>query len=48
MVNIFTSPGQALEVGVTRMVAFTGKAVVLTDLKDAIFPVPEAANPIET
>ena len=50
MVNVFVGPeqiGVPLYLGVTVMVAVTGKAVPLAATKDTMVPVPLAANPID-
>lgn len=47
MVNVTGVPVQAPTAGVTVMVATTGAVPVLVAVKDAILPVPLAANPIE-
>ena len=50
MVNVFVEPGQPappfVKVGVTTIVATTGDVPLLVAVKDAIPPVPVAANPI--
>jgi hypothetical protein len=47
MVNVCAVPGQPLAVGVTVTVAATGEVVVFVAVNEAIFPVPDAARPIE-
>ena len=47
MVKVFDGPLQPTgKVGVTVMVATTGAVPALTAVKEAILPVPEAANPM--
>ena len=43
---MFDVPGQPLAVGITVMVADIGAAPAFVAMKAAMFPVPEAANPI--
>jgi hypothetical protein len=43
---VFAVPGQPFTVGITVMVADIGAAPAFVARKAAIFPVPEAANPI--
>ena len=47
MVNVIGLPGQPFAEGVTVMVAITGFAVALVAVKDAIFPAPLAASPMD-
>lgn len=51
MVNVCAGPGQLtpplVNVGVTVIVAITGEVPVFTAVKAAIFPLPEAARPME-
>ena len=47
IVNVFTSPSQALAEGVTVIFAVTGVVPVLTALNVGIFPVPVPTNPME-
>ena len=51
MVNVLAVPGQLtplfVKVGVTVMVAVTADDVALVAIKEAIFPLPLAANPID-
>ena len=47
MVEVLGSPLQPFDMGVTVMVAVTSAFVVLTAVKEAILPAPEAASPIE-
>ena len=47
MVNVCAVPLHVLETGVTVMDAVTETFELLTAVKAAIFPVPEAASPIE-
>ena len=51
MVNVLDVPTQLtpalVNVGVTVMVAVTGALVALVAIKDAIFPAPVAAKPID-
>lgn len=51
MVNVCEGPVQLtpplLNVGETVIVAVTGEVPVFTAVKEGIFPVPEAARPME-
>jgi hypothetical protein len=51
MVKVLVGPVQDIpalvKVGVTTIVATTGAVVLLVAVNKAIFPVPDAANPIE-
>jgi hypothetical protein len=47
MVEVLGSPLQPLDMGVTVMVAVTSTFDVLTAVKEAMLPLPEAASPIE-
>ena len=47
MVKVCGVPGQPLADGVTVIVAVNGVPPVLTAVNAAMFPVPDAANPIE-
>ena len=51
IVNVFDGPLQLVpplaKVGVTVMVATTGAVPVLMPVNDAMFPLPEAASPID-
>jgi len=47
MVKLPVGPTQALAVGVTVMVAVTGTLLAFNPLKAAMFPLPEAAKPME-
>ena len=47
MVNVCAVPVQPLAVGVTVIVAVTGDEVTLIAVNDPMFPVPEAASPME-
>ena len=44
--KVFAAPVQLLADGITVMMAVSGMAVVLVDVKLAILPVPVAARPI--
>ena len=47
MVNVCGMPGQPAADGVTDIVAVTGALVKLMAVKAGIFPLPEAAKPID-
>lgn len=47
MVNVLGVPGHPLAVGVTVMVAVTGVVPVLVAVNTPMFPLPEAAKPME-
>jgi hypothetical protein len=47
IVNVDAVPGQPFAVGVTVIVAVTADEVVFTAVKEAIFPLPLAARPID-
>ena len=47
MVNVLDGPEQPSATGVTVTVATTGVVPLLTAVKEAISPVPLAANPID-
>ena len=47
MVEVLGSPLQPLDMGVTVIVAVTSTFDVLTAVKEAMLPVPEATSPIE-
>ena len=47
MVKVDGVPGQLLAVGVTVMVAVIGVVPVFTALNDAMFPLPDAPNPMD-
>ena len=47
MVNVVGVPGHPLAVGVTVMVAVTDVVPVFTALKEAMFPLPEPAKPMD-
>lgn len=47
MVNVLGVPGHPLALGVTVMVAVTGVLPVLVAVKAPMFPLPDAANPME-
>ena len=47
MVKIFGMPGQPAADGVTVIVAITGALVALMAVNAGIFPLPEAAKPID-
>ena len=47
MVNVCGMPGQPAADGVTVIVAITGALVALMAVKAIIFPLPDAASPID-
>ena len=47
MVNVWAAPGQPAADGVTVIVAVTGVLVKLMAVNAGIFPLPEAAKPID-
>ena len=47
IVNVFGMPTQPFAVGVTVIVAVTGALPVLVAVKEAMFPLPAAAKPME-
>ena len=47
MVNVCGMPGQPAADGVTVIVAVTGALVALMAVKAIIFPLPDAASPID-
>ena len=47
MVNVWAAPGQPAADGVTVIVAVTGALLVLIAVNAGIFPLPEAAKPID-
>jgi len=47
MVNVWAAPGQPAADGVTVIVAVTGAVPVLIAANAGIFPLPDAAKPID-
>ena len=47
MVNVWAAPGQPAADGVTVIVAVTGAVPVLIAANEGIFPLPDAAKPID-
>jgi len=47
MVNVWAAPGQPAADGVTVIVAVTGVLVKLMAVNAGIFPLPDAAKPID-
>ena len=47
MVKVSDGPGQPFTVGVTVIVAVIGPELVFSGTNAGIFPVPDAANPMD-
>ena len=47
MVNVFAGPGQVPAIGLTMMVEVMEVLVKFVAVKEAIFPIPVPAKPIE-
>lgn len=47
MVKVSAVPGHPSALGVAVMLAVTGDVPVFTAVKEAMFPLPDAANPMD-